>query len=533
MPPALGVYAIVRRRHLWTACHWLFWATIALGLVMSALGLLGWMTHDLLLDRQTSWLGWHGVFALFGAGAPLFALLAQPHRGSRESVAATIAVDIAGIAVLTGFLYSHFVMGPDLAPATAEKSAVPLLVLSELQQFLVLFSMAFMAIIGRATPWASTYRRLALGMLVSFVTLTLSNFDIWQGAYRTAFVYDFTLILPFVFYPWAAAAAPASAGNDCQADDRAGTTPSRPWVIFGVLGIIPFIDYGLRWAAPPGPFDGFRDLSTAVTIVSALPLLMARLAVERSDRQQADSRLWLIAAATEQADDLIFILQQNGRFQYANAAFCRHVGYSLAELGTVAFGDVLEGESARQADAILDTLRAGTSWHGTLTRQRRDGSTFPVSSTIVPLSDIPVGVGHFVGVERNVTEDLRLREQLIHSERLSAAGQLVSGVAHELNNPLQSIVTFSDLLIESERRTETRRDLQQIHNEAKRAGKIVRNLLTFVRRSASQHTTADLNDIVRRTVALRAYELTMASITVEERSASQLPPVAVNREEIQ
>ncbi len=365
---------------------------------------------------------------------------------------------------------------------------MPLLVLSELQQFLVLFSMAFMAIIGRATPWASTYRRLALGMLVSFVTLTLSNFDIWQGAYRTAFVYDFTLILPFVFYPW---------------------------------------------AAPPEPLDGFRDLSTSVTIVSALPLLMARLAVERSDRQQADSRLRLMAAATEQADDLIFILQQNGRFQYANAAFCRHVGYSLAELGAVAFGDVLEGESARQADAILDTLRAGTSWHGTLTRQRRDGSTFPVSSTIVPLSDIPVGVGHFVGVERNVTEDLRLREQLIHSERLSAAGQLVSGVAHELNNPLQSIVTFSDLLIESERRTETRRDLQQIHNEAKRAGKIVRNLLTFVRRSASQHTTADLNDIVRRTVALRAYELTMASITVEERYASQLPPVAVNREEIQ
>ena len=117
IPPLLGVHAIVRRRNLWTGCHWLFWATITLGLTMSVLGLLGWMIDDLLLDRQTSWLGWHGVFALFGAAAPLFALLAQPHRGSRESAAATTAVDIAGIAVLIGFLYSHFVIGPDFGPS--------------------------------------------------------------------------------------------------------------------------------------------------------------------------------------------------------------------------------------------------------------------------------------------------------------------------------------------------------------------------------------------------------------------------------
>lgn len=110
-PPLFGAYAIVRRRRHWSGCQWLFWATLALGLVMSSLGLVGWMVDDLLLDRQTSWLGWHGVFALFGAAAPLFALLTQPHRGSREAVTATTAVDLAGIAVLTGFLYSHFVIG--------------------------------------------------------------------------------------------------------------------------------------------------------------------------------------------------------------------------------------------------------------------------------------------------------------------------------------------------------------------------------------------------------------------------------------
>jgi PAS domain S-box-containing protein len=522
-PPLFAAYAIVRRRRHWSGCQWLFWATLALGLVMSSLGLVGWMVDDLLLDRQTSWLEWHGVFALFGAAAPLFALLTQPHRGSREGVAATTAVDLAGIAVLTGFLYSHFVIAPDVGPETAASASVPLLLLSEVQQLLALTGMAFAAIVGRATPWAATYRRLALGTLVGFVTLTLSNIDIWQGAYRTAFVYDFTWILPFAFYPWAVDAAPASNATGWQGDDRV-STPSRPWVIFGVLAFIPVIDYGLRWAAPLG-LDAFWDLSTAATLVSALSLLMARLAVDRSEVR-------LLAAATEQADELMFILRLNGHFQYANAAFCRNVGYSPGELSTMSFGDVLEKASPPEA-AILEAVGAGTSWRGTLVHRRKDGSTFPASSTIVRLRDFPVSLAHFVGVERNVTEDLRLREQLIHTERLSAAGQLVSGVAHELNNPLQSIMAFSDLLIQAERRDQPRHDLEQIQAEAQRAGTIVRNLLTFVHRSASERTAADLNDIVRRTVALRRYELAMANIDVNERYANELPVVAVNREEIQ
>ena len=109
IPPLAGVAVLVRRRNTWAGCQWLFWASLALGLLMSAISVIGWSVDDLLLGMNTSWLGWHAVFALFGSVAPLLALLAQPHRGPREKVTATIAVDIAGIAVLTGFLYSHFV----------------------------------------------------------------------------------------------------------------------------------------------------------------------------------------------------------------------------------------------------------------------------------------------------------------------------------------------------------------------------------------------------------------------------------------
>jgi hypothetical protein len=122
VPPMTGVGVITRRRHEWSGCQWLFWATMALGLMMSAIGLGGWTVDDLLLNRHASWLGWYSVFTLFGGIAPLFALLAQPHRGRREELTATTAVDIAGIAVMTGFLYSHFVVSPDLSRRNGRRS---------------------------------------------------------------------------------------------------------------------------------------------------------------------------------------------------------------------------------------------------------------------------------------------------------------------------------------------------------------------------------------------------------------------------
>ena len=136
-PTVDGILVIARRRREWTGCQWLFWATIALGLSMTAIGIVGWTVDEVLLARETSWLGWYTVFALFGAIAPLFALLAQPHRGAREPMTASTAVDIAGIAVMTGFLYSHFVVGSDLSPLTTQEPSVPLVLLQEFQQFLV------------------------------------------------------------------------------------------------------------------------------------------------------------------------------------------------------------------------------------------------------------------------------------------------------------------------------------------------------------------------------------------------------------
>jgi PAS domain S-box-containing protein len=533
VPPLAGVLVIAWRRRDWTGCQWLFWATVALGLSMTAIGIVGWTVDEVMLGRETSWLGWYAVFALFGSVAPLFALLAQPHRGARESITASTAVDIAGIAVITGFLYSHFVVGSDLAPLTSQKPSVPLVLLQEFQQFLVCAALIVAAIAARGTTWGATYRRLATGLIVSFAILTISDWGILQGLYSSGGVYDVMWILPFAFFAWAAASAPGSFEADYASADPA-VTPSPPWVVFGALGALPLVDFGLRRAVPIAPsLEGFRDMSMVITIFSVLPLLIARLAVENSGARQADRRRLLLAAATEQADDLISIMTPAGEVEYANGAFHRALGWDPKEVVLRPATEFLGHESRSELDSIRTAAPAARAWRGTLVRRRKDESTFVSSGSVIALTDRTGQVTNFVAVERDMTHEAQLRDQLIHSERLAAVGQLVSGVAHELNNPLQSIVGYTDLLIAAEGQQNARGDLEEIRFAAHRAAKIVQNLLAFVRRSSTERTTENLNAIVLRTIALRQYELASTGLALEETYGEDLPPVLVNREEIQ
>jgi PAS domain S-box-containing protein len=528
IPPMTGTVVIVRRRQSWSGCQWLFWATIALGLTMSAIGLTGWAADELMFGRNT-WLAWPAVFALFGGVAPLFGLLAQPHRGVREPLAATTAIDIAGLAVVTGFLYSFFTTAPE--GGTSAGMTAQLKLVSEMQQVLVVAAMFAAMAVARNTPWRDTYRRLALGASVGFLMLTLSNIEIGSGIYRSGFVYDFTWILPFAFFPWAASGAPVSEAESAGEGAEELTRP-RPWVIFTAVALLPFLDFGLRHLVPDEGAKGFRDLSTAVTLISVLPLLVARIAAERAELQQASSTTRLLAQVIEQARDLIVVLTPDGRCRHANEAFCKAVGRSKEELANLTARELLAHETLT-ASEIQSSARVGGAWRGTVMRTRKDGTTFPVSASIAPLVDEHGAATHVVSVEQDISEERRLKEQLIHSERLSAVGQLVAGVAHEINNPLQAVMGFTELLIETETRLERRADLEQIRTDARRAAKIVHNLLLFARREALEKSVADFNEIVRSTLALRAFELRTGQIRLEQEYSDDVPLIIASREQLQ
>jgi signal transduction histidine kinase/CheY-like chemotaxis protein len=141
---------------------------------------------------------------------------------------------------------------------------------------------------------------------------------------------------------------------------------------------------------------------------------------------------------------------------------------------------------------------------------------------------------------RDVSERKRLEDQardlyhqLLQAEKLAALGQTISGVAHELNNPLATILTWAERLSQRPADDQTRRGLEAILGESERAAKIVRNLLTFARKRHTTRAMVDMNQIVKETLALRSYEQRVSNIATLEALPSGLPNVFADPHQIQ
>ncbi len=138
-----------------------------------------------------------------------------------------------------------------------------------------------------------------------------------------------------------------------------------------------------------------------------------------------------------------------------------------------------------------------------------------------------------VGERRKLDNQSRdIQAQLLQAEKMAALGHTISGVAHELNNPLATILSWAERLSDHPPDEKTRRGLAVILGEAERAARIVRNLLTFARKRQSTRAMVDVNQVVKETLALRTYEQRVSNLTLIEALASGLPQVFADAHQI-
>jgi two-component system NtrC family sensor kinase len=231
---------------------------------------------------------------------------------------------------------------------------------------------------------------------------------------------------------------------------------------------------------------------------------------------------------------MILVLDTVGLVSYANRR-CFEAGYREPDLlGQPLVQMVPQARRPQMAEALERTLHGAALDILEIPVIRGNGSTGQFSISLSPMRDEHGDINSIVVVMTDITDAADLQAKLMRTEKMAALGQLVSGVAHEVNNPLAAIVGFTDLLLENPDVPDAaKEELRVILQEAQRTRVIVQDLLSFARQMPAQREPVQLNSIVRQTLKLRAYDFSNHGVELVERYTEELPLVVGDPHQLQ
>lgn len=199
---------------------------------------------------------------------------------------------------------------------------------------------------------------------------------------------------------------------------------------------------------------------------------------EREENKRERQRL---ATAIGHAEDIVLIFNRNGTIEYVNPAFETVTGYGRHEaIGNTGKMLQCDAQPVEAIDEMWAHLQAGHTWTGHIINARRDGTLFHVDATISPIFDDNSAITGFVAVQRDVTEKLELIGRLRKAVEMERFGNLVSGVAHEVRNPLNAIQAAAAALeLDYGGEADARELFHIVHSQVDRLAQLMRDLLVI------------------------------------------------------
>ncbi|MFP4573839.1 MAG: PAS domain S-box protein, partial [Desulfobacterales bacterium] len=225
---------------------------------------------------------------------------------------------------------------------------------------------------------------------------------------------------------------------------------------------------------------------------------LADVTWEIVERKKAEAGREQLLSAIEQTGEMIVITDTDGTIQYVNPAFEQITGYEKDE----AIGQTPRILKSGRHDKefyrdLWDTISGGDIWRGRIFNKRKDGTIYTEDATITPVLDNSGNIVNYVAVKHDITERLKLEDQLRQAQKMESVGRLAGGVAHDYNNMLSVIIGHSELAIDkTDPGDSVRSDLQEILNAGKRSSEITRQLLAFARKQDVSPVILDLNKTV-------------------------------------